>query len=301
MVNGCSNRAAHTNTGYHEQAVMLRLKAFSEYHVPTFLCGETMLSFGMDKSGFRYANDCWEARTEMGRLLVDAIEYAGVMTFPKGYYTHWAPTRQFPAADEEVPAHVGRDSGPPAAPQKQAPGGCSLDSKLLPPAPAAGAAYANQWGIVVAPSSLNERTKTGQTDDSLLVADVAHAWLKDALALIYDKKAANTTPIFPKWSLAQYDQAVASSVKALGLQKLGICPHVWRHSGASNDRQLRRRTLAGVQKRGRWASAKSTARYEKEAMVLQQLKKMTQEQQATAKKISSSFGLRLVKALREQR
>lgn len=47
---------------------------------------------------------------------------------------------------------------------------------VLPPAPMAGAAYARDWGSVIAPQATGQRTKTGATDDSLLLGDVGH-WL----------------------------------------------------------------------------------------------------------------------------
>ena len=45
-------------------------------------------------------------------------------------------------------------------------------------------------------------------------------------------------------------------------------PHILRHAGASNDAFRKRRSLADIQKRGRWEAKKSVSRYEKHALLL---------------------------------
>lgn len=70
---------------------------------------------------------------------------------------------------------------------------------LLPPAPSAGRshAYASKWGVVVAPSESGETTKTGQQDNSLVLADVAHAYLCDAAVILYSRVAAPESRFSP--------------------------------------------------------------------------------------------------------
>ena len=173
-------------------------------------------------------------------------------------------------------------------------------AQLLPPAPDAGKQFAGSWGVVIAPQEFEETAKTGQTDDSMLIADKAYAWLNAALALVYQKGAPDTQPVFPRLSLPRYERLVAESARRLGLDQSQVCPHVVRHSGASNDRFLGRRTFLEIQKRGRRTNPESVARYAREAMLFQVLKKLAPGQQAAAKTAASNFCSALLTALRPQ-
>ena len=100
-------------------------------------------------------------------------------------------------------------------------------AQLLPPAPNAGKQFAGRWGVVIAPQEFKETTKSGQTDDSMVIADKAHAWLNAALAFVYQRGAPDTQPVFPKRSLPHYERLIAESAKRLGLDRFKICPHVF--------------------------------------------------------------------------
>ena len=56
-------------------------------------------------------------------------------------------------------------------------------------------------------------------------------------------------------------------------QRGSLLPYQLRHSGASHDMNKRSRAAAEVQKRGRWASAKSLARYERGARLAEMWQK----------------------------
>ncbi|CAK0814975.1 unnamed protein product [Prorocentrum cordatum] len=169
--------------------------------------------------------------------------------------------------------------------------------QILPPAPAAklGAHY----GVVIAPSEWHEVTKTGGQDDSLLVGDVARPWLTNVLRLLHQPMAPDSLRLFD-FSLAKYEREVKKSADRLGYSSLGVCPHVFRHSGASNDKAHNRRTLKEVQKRGRWASSASVARYEKGALILQQLRKIPQQKQRMAASRSKRLPQLLLDHLRKR-
>lgn len=139
--------------------------------------------------------------------------------------------------------------------------------QILPPAPFAGSQW-QRWGLVFAPQDMGKP----KFDDSLFVADVAHFWLSDVLRHLYDPAALESARVFTL-TLAKYEAVVSRVTAKLHLQQLGVCPHSFRHSGASNDRALHRRSLGAVQKRGRWIATTSVARYEKAATLLQQYKK----------------------------
>ena len=124
----------------------------------------------------------------------------------------------------------------------------------------AGGRY-NQWSIVIAPSTLGEKTKQGTSDESVLVADVADRhWLREAMRL-YMKHV--THELFPDLTLSAYERWCAGAARDLKYKSSCIMPHIFRHSGASNDMFHKRRSLQEVQKRGRWA-----ARNEKHALLL---------------------------------
>jgi len=171
--------------------------------------------------------------------------------------------------------------------------------QVLPPANLKG--RAKSWGLVVGMSEWGEKTKTGQQDDSVLVADTAHSWLSQVLAELYDKQGDDHKQVFPNLTLAKYESHVRAAVKKLRYDHLAICPHVFRHSGASNDMAQGRRTLESIRKRGRWASPKSVVRYERGALILQQLKKLTEQQKKRAEENSEALPSRLLAALRATR
>lgn len=170
---------------------------------------------------------------------------------------------------------------------------------ILPPAPLAGAAYARRWGLVIAPQATGQRTKTGHTDDSLLLADVARPWLSSVIELIYNRGAADSERLFPNLTLSGYERHVQDSVRALEIKCVQICPHVFRHSGASNDRYHQRRGLQSIQKRGRWACGASVSRYEKAAILLQAWKHDPPPLQVAAKRATRNIGGALCRAWRQ--
>ena len=115
---------------------------------------------------------------------------------------------------------------------------------------------------------------------------------------MYDEQAPDDTPLFPDFNLARYGREVNRAALRLKLGHLGVCPHVFRHSAASNDVFMQRRSLDEVQKRGRWAVHSSVVRYEKAAILLQQLKKLSSHQQRAARTAASRFPGMLVAAVR---
>ncbi|CAK0875323.1 unnamed protein product [Prorocentrum cordatum] len=168
--------------------------------------------------------------------------------------------------------------------------------QILPPSPAAklGARY----GIVIAPSERCGGAKTGGQDDNLLVGDVARPWLTDVLRILRQPKAANSQELFD-FTLLEYEREIKKAADRLGYSPLGMRPHVFRHSKASNDKVHNRRTLKEIQKRGRWVSSASVARYDG-ALVLQELRKMPQQKQKLAARKSKQLPQRLFERLRHK-
>lgn len=137
---------------------------------------------------------------------------------------------------------------------------------LIPPV---GRRY-SRWALVVHPADLGEKSKTGTSDDSVVLGDVAdRSWMKH-VALKLSKT--NAGHLFPGIGLAEYERSMTRALDSLGYSSHILSPHIIRHSGASNDAVHHRRPLASIQKRGRWAAKKSVARYEKAALVQRQWK-----------------------------
>ncbi|CAE8612690.1 unnamed protein product, partial [Polarella glacialis] len=139
--------------------------------------------------------------------------------------------------------------------------------QVMPPARKAGRAYAKAWGIVLAPAEDEKPTKTGQFDDSVLIGDIQHEWLGPLLELLIKNKTPEDK-LFPSLSLASYERLFRDAMQKRYNKCIHVTPHSVRHSGPSNDKFHKRRSLLQIQKRGRWASPKSVARYEKEALLL---------------------------------
>jgi hypothetical protein len=80
--------------------------------------------------------------------------------------------------------------------------------------------------------------------------------------------------VFPI-SLAQLERKFADAVKALKLNRLLCTPHCLRHGGPSTDFALGYRSLASIQRRGRWHAASSVKRYEKAGRLSKQVAHLT--------------------------
>ena len=72
------------------------------------------------------------------------------------------------------------------------------------------------WGLIIAPSTLKQMTKTGKTDDSILLGDQCHnKWLRECLRLWMDKV---TVEVFPDITLASLESFCKSTSRQLGYQ-----------------------------------------------------------------------------------
>ncbi len=160
--------------------------------------------------------------------------------------------------------------------------------------PPAGARY-NCWTIIVKLSEMGERTKTGTADDSVVVGDIPdRRWMGKVMKFLYER---SSHKLFPRATLAGYEQALAAACKALNYSAVIVLPHILRHSSASNDAYFKRRDLRSIQKRGRWSSRSSVARYEKHGLMLRQWKFVCKSRralvEASPKRLVSFLNTRL--------
>lgn len=94
--------------------------------------------------------------------------------------------------------------------------------------------------------------------------------------------------LFPL-TLNEFEKLFNSAPHRLELQHLRVTPHCMRHGGPSEDYAQGLRTLADIQKRGRWMSTCSVRRYEKSARLLSQLGKIPPAQLKLSKRLQSTI------------
>ena len=152
-------------------------------------------------------------------------------------------------------------------------------ANVIAPAEGAPARY-RRWALLLAPVELIATTKAGQHDDSILVAEDAphRAFVGGVLSrrLRLAKEACDRPeqPIFPQLNVATYNSCLQAAAARVGLQCLHVTPHMIRRGGPSTDLFEQVRDLQAIQKRGRWHTQSSVARYEKHARLLRVLGKV---------------------------
>ena len=144
----------------------------------------------------------------------------------------------------------------------------TLALSIVPPAPME-ARTRQCVAILAMPTEMEEVSKTGETDISVLLdlprqADVGKVLIRLAATIRQMER------VFPI-SYQELRQALMYAVAELKLDGLSISLHGLRHGGASHDRSSNERTAAEVQMRGGWRQATSVKRYEKAARLNRQL------------------------------
>ena len=133
--------------------------------------------------------------------------------------------------------------------------------------------------LLLAPEETGARTKTGESDDSVLLDCAWMTWLDQLASLLLRQTPADADLVF-SFDYPTFCSEFRSALEELEMSHLGVVPYAWRHSGPSIDRAQNRRTLLEVQKRGRWKQAKSVARYEKAGRLGMSVRELTSEQMA---------------------
>ena len=156
------------------------------------------------------------------------------------------------------------------------------------------------WALVIAPSEHGQVTKTGKSDDSVLIGDGKHnQWVRSVLHLWLQR--VSDGPIFPGLTLSQYEKWFRDANKKLLYSNNVLKPHVIRHSGPSNDCYHGRRRLDEIQKRGRWDARASVVRYEKHATLLHQWKHCAPKRKQIVLGRAQLFQTRVLAKLRNER
>ena len=130
------------------------------------------------------------------------------------------------------------------------------------------------WVVWLFPSEQRARSKTGESDDTVTLDSGRLGWLTEVMSILSEKKKGE--PLFE----TSYSELFAAMARVTHRLDLALVPYQMRHSGASIDRATLRRSIESIQKRGRWASARSVRRYEKMGRLNESWRTLSATQQA---------------------
>jgi len=128
-------------------------------------------------------------------------------------------------------------------------------------------------------SMVLETSKTGLTDQSILLNSPTVPWLGDLLER--NKCNQPISPLF-KTSYGALRKSWERALVKLRLKKDFAVLYQLRHSGPSWDRSQNHRSIPEIKDRGGWQSDKSLRRYENHAMVSANFQKLTKTLQRQA-------------------
>ena len=129
---------------------------------------------------------------------------------------------------------------------------------LHPPSPG----VSRHWSVRLRAEELLQPTKVWVFDDSVFLDSPELQWMTPVLS---ELKKGDPNALLFGMTYPQFVKIFRRAVVALGAPIDKVLPYCTRHSGASIDRSRKSRTQEEVARRGRWASLKSTQRYEKAA------------------------------------
>ncbi len=130
------------------------------------------------------------------------------------------------------------------------------------------AGLTKKWGLLVCSSESHLQSKTGASDESIMLDNQTLPWLGDLLPALVEGEPSDLV-----WNFT-YPEIVAELRKTNKVLKTSMVPYQLRHAGPSWDRLKHHRGLQDIQKRGRWKAFKSVLRSEKATLVLQEFKRL---------------------------
>ena len=157
-------------------------------------------------------------------------------------------------------------------------------------------ALADAVALSIAPFEEGVPAKTGAFDDTVLLGTFGNrSWVREVA-----RGAFREGPLFPGLDLTRYERGFQRITRRLGITKLGITPHVVRHSAPSTDLLNEAISLPELKKRGRWASDRSVNRYGKAGRLLIAMRKVPDDIALRSAEARLSFPGRLLAALRSR-
>jgi hypothetical protein len=142
-------------------------------------------------------------------------------------------------------------------------------------APIGGSHFHRLWSLVLHPSELALPSKTHEFDEVVTLDLPQHHFIGEAIHARLVRTGRVQSPDLPLFEVTQLQvaHALRKALVATGLlDGGGAHPYRVRHGGASTDSFGQFRTLAEIQKRGRWRASTSVRRYEKGGRLTQIMK-----------------------------
>ena len=131
--------------------------------------------------------------------------------------------------------------------------------------------------LLLFPHARGQSSKTGQFDDSIVLDTRGRGYVYQTLLSLAKRRLGR--PVF-SFTQAKWLKAFKEAAKSLGIESWDVVLHLLRHTGPSDDYLAKRRSLADIQRRGRWAAVSSVRRYEKASKIGAMLKRLKPRQMA---------------------
>ena len=130
----------------------------------------------------------------------------------------------------------------------------------------------NHWCLLICPEERRDRTKIGESDDSVVWDAEYLQWFNPVLEAL---KVGDQDELLWDFSYGE----IAGEIKKVSEElQISVVPYQLRHAGPSWERLTKLRTLEQIQKRGRWKTMRSVTRYEKAARLTHQVQSLTSHQ-----------------------
>ncbi|CAK0810952.1 unnamed protein product, partial [Prorocentrum cordatum] len=122
--------------------------------------------------------------------------------------------------------------------------------------------HLSKYSILLLPAELEARSKTKDSDISILLDNPEPSWVDQMLDRLVEGRAVDA-PLFPL-DMRSWARAFQQAGAALGLGALGPpVLHQLRHGGASHEMLPNAREFGDIKKRGRWEADRSLKRHAK--------------------------------------
>jgi len=145
--------------------------------------------------------------------------------------------------------------------------------------------------IVLSPFERAEASKAGIFDEVLILDDTRMMCLGSIVVQEAAQRIRRGGEEAKLWDFtpAQYLQTWRSCVEVLEVGDVAVSPYQNRHGGASRDHLLRLRSVAAIQRRGRWAVDSSARVYDKPGRLQQTINKYSQKLQPLGEQTRARF------------
>ena len=145
--------------------------------------------------------------------------------------------------------------------------------------------------MVLGPLERGVSSKVGVYDETVILDDRRAPWLDRLLIQQAQRQLAKLGEDAPLWtfSAASYLTKWRRAVERLGVAEIAKSPYQNRHGGASRDHLLKLRSMAEIQRRGRWASDSSARIYDKPGRLQQAINQFDHQYRSLGEELRQNF------------